>query len=46
MTTGLRGAAQKLQREGKPDGAKTAAYEQARAYNLRVSGWSRGVNAA
>ena len=46
VTTGLRGAAQKLQREGRPDAAKDAAYEQARQFNLRVSGWSRGVNAA
>lgn len=34
VTTGLRGAAQKLQRAGTPDAAKDAAYEQARAYNL------------
>lgn len=46
VTTGLRGAAQKLQRAGTPDAAKDAAYEQARQFNLRVSGWSRGVNAA
>ncbi|KQR37807.1 hypothetical protein [Deinococcus sp. Leaf326] len=46
VTTGLRGAAQKLQRAGTPDAAKTAAYEQARQFNLRVSAWGRGVNAA
>ncbi|KQR18871.1 hypothetical protein [Deinococcus sp. Leaf326] len=46
VTTGLRGAAQKLQRAGTPDAAKDAAYEQARQFNLRVSAWGRGVNPA